>query len=152
MSDIRPGLYSHRFSGSAMDRNTSPNHLVGLGYMRITKTADGADVTGSQDSSFLPLSGSNAAVHHRRFTLAGSVTRRTGEPSWTAKIVFTQIDSDSPQILEGEYALVCGGGEDRFWLISTGSRLSNGGGASPEAVSGELFRLSDQQATDLEAG
>ncbi len=152
MFEIRPGLYSHRFSGSAMDRNTSPNHLVGLGYMRITKTADGADVTGSQDSSFLPLSGSNAAVHHRRFTLAGSVTRRTGEPSWTAKIVFTQIDSDSPQILEGEYALVCGGGEDRFWLISTGSRLSNGGGASPEAVSGELFRLSDQQATDLDAG
>lgn len=153
MFEIRSGLYSHRFSGCAMDRNTSPNHLVGLGYMRIAKTADGADVTGSQDSSFLPLSGSNAAVHHRRFTLAGKVTRRAGEPSWTARIVFTQIDSDSPQILEGDFALVSGGDEDRFWLISTGSRLINGGGgAAPEAVSGELVRLPDQQAAVLDAG
>ncbi len=153
MFEIRPGLYSHRFSGSAMDPNTSPNQLVGLGYMRVSAAAGGAEISGAQDSAFLPLKGSNAAVHHRRFTLAGTVTRRAGEPSWTATIIFTQIDSDRPQIMEGDFALVAGGDDDRFWLISTGGRLISGGGAAaPEAVSGELVRLSDDLAARIDAG
>lgn len=153
MFEIPPGLYSHRFSGSAMDRNTSPNQLVGLGYMRVTTTADGISVSGGQDSAFLPLKGSNAAVHHARFTLAGNATRRAGEPSWTARIIFTQIEGESRQVLQGDFALVCGGDDSRFWLISTGSILLSGGGAAaPEAVSGELVRLPDELAARLDIG
>lgn len=153
MFQIKDGIYSHRFSGNAMDALGNPHCLVGIGYMKIVKAGKKLVIAGLQQTSLLRLKGSGGEAMAAQFLLDGVVDQPAGEVLFYADITFTQTGTPAPsdpQVMQDRFAMTPAGGADHFWLISTKPKLISGPGVTAaEAVWGEAVRMDDALAAEF---
>jgi len=140
---VTPGTYAYRFSGSSVDENGDPYHLVGVGVLVL---AADKTITGEQTSSITRLDGQGAALEKAHFTIKGSYTGGEVGQMGQATLQFSS-DASPRQYLTGDFAFVAAA-PDRMWLISTGAMLTNpdgrpinGARLPDEVVSGEAVRV-----------
>lgn len=144
MTEVRPGRYTHRFNGAAVDQNGTPYFLAGVGTMTLTAAAKGLTLSGRQESVTLPTKGYGGQVVRSVYDLSGTVRQQPGQPLWEAVITFTQVGAKPPIIMEDTFVMAASGTPDRYWAISTAPRIVQGGNVVPtEAVSGEIERTGD---------
>jgi hypothetical protein len=131
------GRYSFRFGGYAMSR-AIPHHVTGVGWMQLSA----GTIKGEHVSAITRLSGSDAAFENNRYKLEGTLVEK--DNFGLAQIRFSEDDSVMErQILDAAFHLVPAGA-DRFWLVSTSTRIVSAGNApADELVSGEAVRIGD---------
>jgi hypothetical protein len=141
------GLYTYRFGGFSVNKGV-PHHVVGVGTMVLKSLAGsgpGEIKAGTHVSTATQLTG-DAVLNTEAFTLTGTFTPSLlGANIWDATITFTSTDvdenGDPDEVLEGSFAFVPAGSDDRFWLILTGATNETAGRVADEVVSGEAVRL-----------
>nr|WP_295658813.1 hypothetical protein [Polymorphobacter sp.] len=131
---MRAGRFSFKFSGFAVDGNDDQYYLVGLGVMELL---DSGKITGKQTSTITKLEGLGSKLIVTYPVLTGTYSF-DADGTGVATITFTTPD----QLLEGSFAFVTVGGDDRFWMTSTGAKImSQQGILADEVVSGEAVRM-----------
>ena len=131
---MRAGRFSFKFSGFAVDGNDEQYYLVGLGVMDLL---NGGKIAGKQTSTITKLEGLGSKLIVTYPALTGTY-RFDADGTGSATITFTSLE----QVLEGSFAFVTVGGDDRFWMISTGAKImSQQGILADEVVSGEAVRM-----------
>ena len=129
------GKFSFRFSGFSVDGNDEPYYLVGLGIMVLN--ADGT-LGGQQSSTITKLTGAGCRLMYVPKTVLTGTYQFDADGTGDATITFT-----SPQqVLKGTFDFVKVGGDDRFWMISTGAQIvSQQGILADEVNAGEAVRM-----------
>lgn len=131
---MTPGRFSFRFGGAAVDGNDQAYHLVGLGVLVLNP--DGT-VGGTQSSTITKLVGAGCQLVYTKNTLSGTF-QFAGDGTGNATIVFTSAN----EVLTGTFDFVLAPDENRFWMISTGAKITSMQGIlADEVVSGEAVRL-----------
>jgi hypothetical protein len=150
---IKPGIYAHRFQGSALDPNETLNFLAGLGWMKVTKDGSGYLIEGNQESVDMPFRfmhlddgdqpisdpKKRKYVRNRQFGLSGRLDWISNKRLWEAKIKFESVDSGNKQILSANFVVSSTANKDKYWIMSTGITHEAGDYIIPaEAVTGEV--------------
>ncbi len=142
MTGLSAGDYSHKFQGNAIDVNSTPYFIGGVGTMTLTAATKGFTLTGVQQAVALPMGNQVTDVTYVTYLLTGTVVQQAGAPIWDADITFTQDVPSNPVVMKGQFALVPAGSWDKFWAVSTGSEIIHGANVAPtEAVMGTIRRL-----------
>jgi hypothetical protein len=142
MTGLSAGDYSHKFQGNAIDVNSTPYFIGGVGTMTLTAATSGFTISGVQQAVALPMGNQVTDVTYVTYLLTGTVVQQTGKPIWDADITFTQNVASDPIVMKGQFALVPAGSWDKFWAVSTGSEIIHGADVAPtEAVMGTIRRL-----------
>jgi hypothetical protein len=142
MTGLSAGSYSHKFQGNAIDLNSTPYFIGGVGTMVLVAATSGFTLTGVQQAVALPMGNQVTDITYVTYNLTGTVVQQGTAPIWNADITFTQDVASNPVVMKGQFALVPAGSWDKFWAVSTGSEIIHGAGVAPtEAVVGTIRRL-----------
>ncbi len=142
MTGLSSGNYSHKFQGNAIDINTTPYFIGGVGTMTLVAATSGFTLTGVQQAVALPMGNQVTEVSYVTYLLTGTVVQQAGQDIWNADITFTQDVASNPVVMKGQFALVPAGSWDKYWAVSTGSQIIHGANVAPtEAVMGTIRRM-----------
>jgi hypothetical protein len=142
MTGLSAGNYTHKFDGNAIDINSTPYFIGGVGTLTLTAATSGFTLTGVQQAVALPMGNQVTDVTYVTYLLTGTVVQQTGQIIWNADITFTQDVASNPVVMKGQFALVPAGSWDKYWAVSTGAQIIHGADVAPtEAVTGTIQRL-----------